>query len=128
MISMRERERVSREASNTSPSERAVKDAPLSEVDGELRQAVGYPWPVRITPRLAERLAPTAEEKARGVSLESRLRDVLWLAGIALSEMDPHDRVAPFEVMLDRVTTGLEAAFDTTDGLTIQITMAENSE
>jgi len=109
----------------TRPADRAIEDDSLIEVDGALRKAVGYCWPVRITPRVAQLIAPTVEDRARGESLESRLRDVLWLAGIALDDMTPHDRLALFDVILGRVTTKLAACFDTTDGLAIQIIVAE---
>ena len=122
---MRERETHRREMIGTCPADRVVEDGSFIEVEGALRKAVGYPWPVRITPRVAELIAPTGEESARGESLESRLRDILWLAGIALADMNPHDRLASFDVMLGRVTTKLAAWFDTTDGLTIRIIAVE---
>jgi len=116
---MRERETHRREMIGTYAADLAVEDDLLIEVNEALRKAVGCRWPVHIAPRVAELIAPTVEESARGESLESRLRDVLWLAGIALDDMDPHDRLAPFDVMLGRVTTRLAACFDTTDGLAI---------
>ena len=122
---MRERETHRREMTGTTPADRAVGEDALIEVNGGLRKVVGYPCVVRITPRLAELIAPTEQDSARGESLESRLRDILWLAGIALDDMAPHDRLAPFDMMLGRVTTKLAACFDTTEGLAIQIIVVE---
>ena len=118
---MRERETPGRDMTGACPADRAVADDAFIEVEGK---AVGYCWPVRVAPRVAELLTPTPEESARGESFESRLGDVLWLAGIALDNMPPHERLARFDVMLGRLTR-LVACFDATDGLSIRIIEAE---
>ena len=94
------REAERSQVSNKCPREETVEDDALLMVDEELRRAVGCRWPVRITPGVAELVAPTDEEQARGQSHDSRLRNLLWLAGIALSEMDAPDRVALFDMVI----------------------------
>ena len=125
---MREREAKRWQVSSKCPADEIVGADARIVVDEELRKAVGCCWPVRITPGIAKLVAPTEEGRARGESHDSRLRDLLWLAGIALSEMDAHDRVAPFDMVLAGKTVRLAACFDTTDDLNLQIIVAEELE
>ena len=113
---------------DTSSPEQALEGDRLIEVDEQLQRAVGCSWPVFMTRRVAELVTLTEENEARGERRDSRPRDLLWLAGIALSEMDAHDRVAPFDMVLAGKAARLEACFDTTDDLALQIIVARAAD
>ena len=85
-------------------------------------------WPVLMTRRVAELVTLIEEDDAREERRDSALRSLLWLAGIALSEMDAQDRVVSFSMMLDGQTVRVGACFDTTHDLTAHIIVAGASE
>ena len=106
-------------------AENAVNNGVLIEVDPALRMEAGYRWPVRITQGVAALVTPEEEERSEGQSLEARLWDVLWLARVAISNGDPHETVAPFEVTLGQRSVPMCACLDTTSGPAIHIIRPE---
>ena len=106
-------------------AEQALEDAVLVEVDAELSKEAGYRWPVRITQGVASRVTPSEVEERQGQSIEGRLWDVLWMARIAIGNADPHEHIAPFDVILGEETERLWACIDTTSGPAIHIIMPE---
>ena len=115
---------------------RRVTSQPAPEIEGEprrprsraLREAVGYCWPVFVTPRVARIIGPTAGSGRLCEDSHHRLWRVLWLAGTALRDMPPEARQAEFEIMIDGRATHLAASFDGSDELAIRIDVVERTE
>lgn len=108
----------------------------MPEIEGEsgipmerdLREVVGYSWPVVIAPDVARLIASTEGSCVLCDCPERQLRRVLWLAGIALRDVPPLERVAPFEIMLGRRGVHLGASFDASEGLAIHIDVVAETE
>ena len=97
-------------------------------MDRDLREAVGYSWPVVMTIRVARLISSAQEPGVLCESPERQMRRVLWLAGIALRDMSPLARVAEFEIMLGQERACLGASFDISEGLAIHIDVVEGME
>jgi len=52
-------------------------------------------------------VTPSEVEESQGQSIEGCLWDVLWMARIAIGNADPHEHIAPFEVLIGEETDRL---------------------
>ena len=101
---------------------------PSIPTDRDLREAVGYCWPVVVAPRVARLIASTDESCGLSDRPDQLRRRMLWLAGIALRDMPPQAREAEFEIMIDGRVAHLAASFDTSEGLAIHIGVVGETE
>jgi hypothetical protein len=102
-------------------AKQAVEDGVLIEVNQELSKEAGYRWPVRITQGVSSLATPTEHEQRQGQSFAGRLWDILWMARVAISSVDSHEHVAPFDIAFGRKTVRLWACLDTTSGPAIHV-------
>ena len=81
-------------------AERAVADGVLVEVDSaELREEMGYRWPVRLSQSVAGMVEPSEEDKLMGQSKEGRLWDPLFVSKLAIKGADPEEHVVPLSAV-----------------------------
>ena len=109
----------------TYSAEQAVADGVLVEVDRELREEMGYRWPVRLSQDMAAMVNPSEEDRRMGQSKEGRLWDLLFVSKLALQGADPDERVVAFDILFGRRTSRLWACLDTTSGPAIHIITPE---
>ena len=102
-----------------------MADGVLVEVDRELREEMGYRWPVRLSQSVAGMVDPNEEDKLMGQSKEGRLWDLLFVSKLAIKGADPEERVVPFDILFGRRTSRLWACLDTTSGPAIHIITPE---
>ena len=110
---------------STYSAEAAVADGVLVEVERELREELGYRWPVRLSQNVAAMVEPSAEDRQRGQSKEGRLWDLLFVSKLAIKGADPEERIVDFDILFGQRTSRLWACLDTTSGPAIHIITPE---
>lgn len=109
----------------TYSAEQAVADGVLVEVDRELREEMGYRWPVRLSQNVAAMVEPSEEDQQMGQSKEGRLWDLLFVSKLAMKGADPDERIVAFDALFGSRTSRLWACLDTTSGPAIHIITPE---
>ena len=110
---------------HTYSAEQAVSDGVLEEVDRELREEMGFRWPVRLSQNVVAMASPNEKERQLGQSKEGRLWDLLFVSRIAIKGAGSEERVVAFEVTFGPRTSRLWACLDTTSGPAIHIITPE---
>ena len=106
-------------------AKQAVEDGVLVEINRELSKEAGYRWPVRVTQGVSSLAVPTEQEQQQGQSFAGRMWDILWVAHVAISNVDAHERIAPFDITFGKKIVRLWACVDTTSGPAIHIITPE---
>jgi hypothetical protein len=110
---------------HTYSAEQAVADGVLVDVERELREEMGFRWPVRLSQNVAGMVDPSKEDRLMGQSKEGRLWDLLFVSQLAIKGADPDERIVGFDVILGQRTSRLWACLDTTSGPAIHIITPE---
>ena len=110
---------------STYSAEAAIADGVLVEVDRELREELGYRWPVRLSQNVAAMVEPSEQDRQRGQSKEGRLWDLLFVSKLAIKGADPDERIVGFDILFGARTSRLWACLDTTSGPAIHIITPE---
>ena len=106
-------------------AEQAVADGVLVEVEQELREQMGFVWPVRLSQNVNVMVNPSEEEQKFGQSREGRLWDVLYVAHNAIRDAEPGESLVGFEITFGQRTSRLWACLDTTSGPAIHLITPE---
>ena len=103
----------------------AVADGVLVVVDRELRDEMGFRWPVRLSQNVAGMVTPSEEDRRMGQSREGRLWDLLFVSKLAIKGAGSEERIVPFDVLFGSRTSRLWACLDSTSGPAIHIITPE---
>ena len=110
---------------HTYSAQEAVSDGVLVVVDRELREEMGFRWPVRLSQNVAGMVEPSEEDRRMGQSKEGRLWDLLFVSKLAIKGAGSEERIVAFDVIFGSRTSRLWACLDSTSGPAIHIITPE---
>ena len=110
---------------HTYSAQEAVSDGVLVVVDRELREEMGFRWPVRLSQNVAGMVTPSEEDRRMGQSREGRLWDLLFVSKLAIKGAGSEERIVAFDVIFGQRTSRLWACLDSTSGPAIHIITPE---